>query len=113
MELSQLLGGLHLRLVPFPIVLLLAALLLDFAGLLWRSDKAHWAGKLLMMAGTVTLLLAFICGISAEIWAGRAGVPLDQIELHELAATVASWGFIALMAWRLFLDGTRRRAMTA
>ncbi len=113
MEFSQLLGNLHLRLVPFPVVFLLAALLLDTAGLIWRSDKAHWAGKLLMLAGTVTLLLAFICGISAEIWAGRAGVPLDQIELHEVSATIASWGFIALMAWRLFLDGTRRRAMTA
>lgn len=112
MEFSQILGNLHLRLVPFPVVLLLAALLLDLAGLIWRHEKSHWAGKLLMMAGTVTLLLAFIAGISAEIWAGRAGVPLDAIEQHEVAATIASWGFIALMAWRLFLTGTNRRAMT-
>ncbi len=58
-------------------------------------------------------MLAFICGICAEIWAGRAGVPTLPIEIHELAATIAAWGFIALMSWRLFLDGTRRGAMLA
>lgn len=112
MEFSLFLGNLHPRLVPFPIVLLLTGLLLDAAGLIWRSERAHWAAKLLMFLGTATMLLAFICGISAEIWAGRAGVPHHQIQWHELAATVASWGFILLTAWRLFLDG-RRGALTA
>ncbi|MGO9244782.1 MAG: DUF2231 domain-containing protein [Verrucomicrobiia bacterium] len=113
MEISRLLAELHPRLVPFPIVLLLTALLLDGAGLIWRNQRAHQTAKWMMAAGTASALLAFICGICAEIWAGRAGVPQLQIEFHELAATVASWGFIGLMSWRLFLDGTRRGAMLA
>jgi len=111
MEISRWLAELHPRLVPFPIVLLLTALLLDAAGLLWRNERAHQMAKWLMVAGTVLTQLAFICGICAEIWAGRAGVPQLQIEFHELAATIAAWGFIGLMSWRLFLDGARRGAM--
>ncbi|HUI07039.1 MAG TPA: DUF2231 domain-containing protein [Verrucomicrobiae bacterium] len=104
MEISRFLAELHPRLVPFPIVLLLTALLLDGAGLIGRGERVHRLAKWLMAAGTVTLLLAFICGICAEIWAGRAGVPHLPMEIHELGATIASWGFIALMSWRLFLD---------
>ena len=111
MEISRFLAELHLRLVPFPIVLLLTALLLDGVGLVCRNEKAHQTAKWLLCAGTASLLLAFICGICAEIWAGRAGVPTLPIEIHELAATIAAWGFIVLMSWRLFLDGTRRGAM--
>jgi len=113
MEISLWLGELHPRLVPFPIVLLLTALLLDGVGLVWRGERLHQTAKWLMAAGTASLLLAFICGICAEIWAGRAGVPQLQIEFHELAATVAAWGFIGLMSWRLFLDGRQRGAMLA
>jgi len=113
MEISRFLAELHPRLVPFPIVLLLTALLLDGAGLIWRNERAHQTAKWMMAVGTASALLAFICGICAEIWAGRAGVPQLQIEFHELAATVASWGFIGLMSWRLFLDGKRRGAMLA
>lgn len=111
MEFSQILGDWHLRIVPFPIVLLLTALILDSGGLVFRSERALWAGKWLMGLGTVTLLVAFICGICAEIWAGRAAVPHEQIKWHELAATVAAWGFIGLTSWRLFLDGNRRKSI--
>src|SRR5271170_4946604 len=113
MEISRFLAELHLRLVPFPIVLLLTALLLDGLGLACRNEKLNQTAKWLLGAGTVSLLLAFICGICAEIWAGRAGVPHLPIEIHELGATVAAWGFIALMSWRLFLDGTRRKSILA
>jgi uncharacterized membrane protein len=108
MEISIFLGDLHPRLVPFPVVLLLFALVFDGAGLIFRSERAHWCGKVLMFLGTVTLLLAFICGICAEIWAGRAGVPHHQIKWHELAATFAAWGFIGLTAWRIFLNENKR-----
>jgi len=111
MEISRFLAALHPRLVPFPIVLLLTALLLDGAGLILHSERVHRMAKWLTAAGTVTLLFAFICGICAEIWAGRAGVPHLPMEIHELGATIASWGFIGLMSWRLFLDGARRSAM--
>ena len=75
MEISRLLAELHPRLVPFPIVLLLTALLLDGAGLIWRNERAHQTAKWMMAAGTASLLLAFICGICAEIWAGRCRCP--------------------------------------
>jgi uncharacterized membrane protein len=112
MEIARFLGEQHPRLVQFPVVLLLTALLLDAAGLIWRSERSHWCARLLMCAGTVMLLAAFICGIFAEIWAGRAGIPHAQIKWHELVATVAAWGFVALLAWRLFLSANRRRALT-
>src|SRR3954447_26325694 len=108
MDVWHFLGDLHPKLVHFPLVLLLAGLLFDLFGLLTSSDRAHWAARVLTVGGTLTLLFAFICGIYAEVWAGRALIPHHQIELHELAANVASWGFVILAAWRLFLDPTRR-----
>lgn len=112
MEFAIFLAEQHPRIVPFPIVLLLVGLVLDAAGLITRSERAHWAARLAWLAGTATLLVAFVCGICAEVWAGRAGISEAQIEWHELGATVASWSFIVLTAWRLFLDGNRRRALT-
>ena len=96
MEISRLLAALHPRLVPFPIVLLLTALVLDGVALIRRNEKLHVIAKWFMATGTALLLLAFICGICAEIWAGRAGVPHLPIQIHELAATISAWGFIAL-----------------
>jgi hypothetical protein len=52
MELSQFLAAQHPRLVPFPIVLLLTALVLDAAGLIRRSPRPHWAARLAWLAGT-------------------------------------------------------------
>jgi uncharacterized membrane protein len=113
MELWQLLGELHPKLVQFPIVLLLAGLLFDAAGLFTRSARAHWAGKILFLTGTVSLLFAFLCGIYAEVWAGRAGVPHHQIEWHEFLANLASWTAVALGGWRLFLTPEQRRGIIA
>src|SRR5205085_666928 len=109
----QYLGILHPKLVQFPVVLLLAGLGFDAVGWIRRAERFHWAAKVLTCSGTAFLLIAFICGIYAEIWAGRAGVPQDAIEWHEFLANVASWGFVFLAAWRLFLDGGRRKAMAA
>jgi uncharacterized membrane protein len=113
MQFWQFLGDLHPKLVQFPLVLLLAGLMCDLAGLVFRSSAFNRAGKALSAAGTFFLLIAFICGIYAEIWAARAGIPEDPIEWHELFANIASWGFVVLMAWRLFLDETTRKALGA
>src|ERR1700733_9869235 len=104
MQFWQFLGDLHAKLVQFPLVLLLAGLIFDVTGLGLRSGRMHFAAKLLSAGGAFFPLLAFICGIYAEIWARRAGIPQSQIEWHELMANIASWGFVVLMAWRLFLD---------
>ncbi len=111
MDLWHLLGDLHPKLVHVPLILLLAGLLFDLIGVSARSERAHWAAKALTCVGTVGLLFAFICGIYAEVWAGRAGVPHHAIEFHEIAANVASWGFVVLAAWRLFLKPTNRGAL--
>jgi len=113
MQFWQFLGDLHPRLVQFPLVLLLAGLICDAAGLIARSPAFTKSAKALSAAGTFFLLLAFICGIYAEVWAGRAGIPQEQIEWHELMANIASWGFVVLMAWRLFLDDTTRKSLAA
>ncbi|HVU51710.1 MAG TPA: DUF2231 domain-containing protein [Polyangia bacterium] len=107
----QLLGDLHPKLVQFPLVLLLAGLIFDAGGLVARSPRLHYAGRALSVAGVFFLLLAFVCGVYAEIWAGRAGIPQEQIERHELVANVASWGFVILTAWRLFLRDDQRRSL--
>jgi uncharacterized membrane protein len=112
MQFWQFLGDLHPRLVQFPLVLLLAGLICDLAGLVFRSPAFTKSAKALSLTGTFFLLLAFICGIYAEVWAGRAGIPQEQIEWHELMANISSWGFVVLMAWRLFLDETTRKSLT-
>ncbi|HEX4056265.1 MAG TPA: DUF2231 domain-containing protein [Tepidisphaeraceae bacterium] len=112
MQFWQFIGDLHPKLVQFPLVLLLAGLICDFAGLVFRSPAFNKSGKALSAAGTFFLLIAFICGIYAEIWAARAGIPEDPIEWHELFANIASWGFVVLMAWRLFLNETTRKSLT-
>jgi uncharacterized membrane protein len=113
MELWLTLGNLHPKLVQLPLVLLLAGLLFDAVGLLRGDRRLNFAAAILSAAGTVTLLIAFICGIYAEIWAGRAGVPQDPIEWHEFLANVASWGFVVLMAWRVLIPVERRNMLAA
>ena len=108
MELWKLLGDLHPKLVQFPLVLLLCGLVFDAIGLIRKSRRFHWAAAILSATGTVFLLIAFICGIYAEIWAGRAGVPQDAIEWHEFVANLASWGFVILTSWRLLLHPRQR-----
>jgi len=108
----QFLGDLHPKLVQFPLVLLLAGLIFDACGLVARSPRLHFAARALSVAGVFFLLLAFVCGVYAEIWAGRAGIPQEQIDRHELVANVASWGFVLLTAWRLVLRDDQRRSLT-
>ena len=112
MELWQFLGTLHPKLVQFPLVLLFMGLLFDGAGAFLHSSRARWAGLVTSAVGTLGLLVAFICGIYAEIWAGRSGIPQHPIELHETVANLASWGFVILFACRLLLADTNQNALT-
>src|ERR1041385_9250669 len=103
MELWQFLGNWHPKLVQFPLVLLLVGVPLDLGAILTRSARARWAALVVSALGTLGLLFAFICGIYAEIWAGRSGIPQHPIELHELMANIAGWGFVMLLVWRILL----------
>ncbi len=109
----QFLGELHPKLVQFPLVLLLAGLAFDGCGLLARSPRCHFAGRVLATGGVFFLLIAFVCGVYAEMWAGRAGIPQAPIEWHELIANVGSWGFVLLTAWRQLLNENRRGLLAA
>jgi len=107
MELGRFLASLHPMLVHFPIVLLLLGVLCDWIFLCGKRDaRFGWAGLWLTLAGTASALVAFVCGILAETFASRAGIPHDPMEAHERYATGATWLFIALASVRLFLGNT-------
>lgn len=104
MELSQYFATWHPPLVHFPIALLIVAGGLEFFGY-WRRDaRTLWAGNVMLILGTIGLCFAFISGNFAEIWAARSYIPQDPIKLHESYATITSWAFIALVAFRSFLS---------
>ncbi len=103
MELSQYFATWHPALVHFPIALLIVAVMLDLYGHIRENENAQWAGNVVLVLGTIGLCLSFISGNFAEIWAARSFVPQDPIKLHESYATITSWAFIALVAFRSFL----------
>ena len=51
-------------------------------------------------------MFSFVTGGFAEIWAARAYLPQDPMEQHEGLATLTSWSFIGLVAFRSFLTPT-------
>ncbi len=108
MELSQYFATWHPALVHFPIALLFVAAGLEFFGYLRRDEKALWAGNVVLILGTIGLCFSFISGNFAEIWAAHAFIPQDPIKVHESYATITSWAFIALVAFRSFLSSERK-----
>lgn len=100
-------------LVHFPIALLFAAVGLDLYACLGRDERAAWAGRLLLVLGTVGAMFAFVSGSFAEIWAARppAYVPQEPLKRHEGLATLTSWLFIGLVAFRSFLSPTAARPL--
>ena len=103
MELSQYFATWHPALVHFPIALLFVAVGLEFFGFFRSNERVSWAGNLILILGTIGLCFSFISGNFAEIWAAHSFVPQDPIKLHESYATITSWAFIALVAFRSFL----------
>jgi uncharacterized membrane protein len=124
----------HPLLVHFPIVLLLLAVVVDIVA--WRAgasrapsrtdlgpaasasveaarpdpeERLAWCGYWLTLVGTFFAVLAFVCGILAELYAARDGVPQDPIELHEWLATFATWLFLGLAVARILLGVTPAR----
>lgn len=101
MELAKLLGYAHPALVHCPLVLLPLALLVDFAACLKKSERLSWCGYWLTVLGVIGGVCAFVCGILAELFAARTGVPTEMIEVHEWMATFAIWTFIGVAVLRI------------
>src|ERR1043165_4218325 len=106
MELGRFMGGLHPMFVHFPIVLILLGVACDVLSFARRNARLSWAGLWLTLLGTATMLMAFVCGILAECFAARAGMPQEPMEAHERFATATTWLFIALASFRLFMGAT-------
>lgn len=109
MELGRFMGSLHPVLIHFPIVLYLTAVLLEAVAFFRRDTRLAWTARLLLLLGTVSTLFAFVCGNFAHIWAARSGISQEALEYHEFLATVTSWLFVALTAWRILVDLENRR----
>ena len=103
MQFWQLLGDLHPKLVQFPLVLLLAGLIFDVCGLLARSPRCHFAAKALSAAGTFSLLRRLHLRHLRRALGGSRRHPAGADRVARALANVASWGFVVLMAWRMFL----------
>jgi uncharacterized membrane protein len=109
MQLGRFMGYLHPALIHFPIVLLITAVVLEAVGFFRRDVRMAWVARLILVLGTVTTLFAFVCGNFAELWAARAGISQEALEYHEFLATITSWLFVALTAWRILMtDSTPR-----
>ena len=83
MDLWHLLGDLHPKLVHVPLILLLAGLLFDLAGLVSRSDRCHFAAKILTASGTVTLLLLLtvvLIALAQRLQGQRLQPPADSVQ---------------------------------
>lgn len=104
-ELGRLLGSLHLALIHFPIVLLLAAFLLELGGHVRRDDQLSQVGRTTLIVGAVTTLFAFLCGNFAEIWAARDGVRQDTMELQPDAALALDYTFTRPGEYIRYTDG--------
>ena len=111
MELGRFIGFLHPMMVHFPLVLLLASAALEAVGFVRQERRYTWAAQVLLLVGIASLLVAFVAGNFAELWAARQGIPQDPMESHELYATLTSWGFVFLAAWRFALGWNARRAL--
>ena len=109
MELGRLIGFLHPALVHSPLVLLLVSVLMEAVGFVHCDRRFTWAAQILLLLGICSMLLAFVAGNFAELWAARQGVPQGPMENHELYATITSWLFVGLAVWRFAMGAVPKR----
>ena len=113
MELGRFFGFLHPALVHFPLVLLLASVALEAIGFFRREPRYAWAAQMALLVGVALMLVAFVAGNFAELWAARQGIPQDPMESHEWYATLTAWGFVFLAAWRFAMGRSAKRSRVA
>lgn len=88
---------LHPAIIHFPIVLLIASVLLDLYGR-WQPAVRRTAWITLLL-GTLSAIPAVITGIIAHIPYEETAV-IDSIEQHQWLGFLTTGIFIALTAWR-------------
>ncbi len=101
--------NLHPLVIHFPIALLVTALALELAGLLWRSDGLRRAALWNQGLGTVGVLAAVITGRLAEAGAKHSLEIFQVMSRHEQVGYMVGWLAVAALGWRLAT--TRRRAV--
>jgi len=92
----------HPMLVHFPIALLFASVLFDFASFLTGWEDFKRAGFWLLILGWVGGLAATVAGLLGEEIAKKAGVPESMIDRHELFAISTLALFALLIVVRIF-----------
>ncbi len=90
-------------LVHFPIALLVASVVFDVAGQIWKRESFREGGFCLHLFGLIGGAAAAVAGHMAEEVAEEAGIAESLIETHETLALTTLGIFFLLLVWRLFL----------
>ncbi len=98
----------HPFIVHFPIVLIIAGVILDAAAWLFRRTELHTAGLILFLAGAVTAVPAALTGESASETAGLIDGIAHDLTRHEDAATLTAWLVAGLALARIHLTVKKR-----
>ena len=93
---------LHAALNDFPAALLLAAVLFDFAAVVWKRESLAWAGIWTLWAGVVGGWAAVIAGNLAEESIDHGEAIHELMERHELLGYVTMGIFTVVLGWKLW-----------
>ncbi len=104
----ELLAQFHPEVVHFPIALLLAYVLCEIIGIVFKSDFFSKAAHLLLLLGVMGLIAAVLTGNQAKdiarLWKeSGASIPMKQIGEHEDYANATLWFFAFLLVARTVL----------
>ena len=93
----------HPFIVHFPIVLIIASVLLDLGAIAARKPDLHLAGMILFLAGAVTAVPAAFSGETASETAGLIPGIAEDLAHHEDMGTLTAWLTAVLSLARIHL----------
>ena len=96
------LGSFHPLIVHFPIALLIASLLFDAVGWLWKRPAFTEAALGIQTLGILGVIAAVLTGNQAEEAVERIPGIHDVLERHESLGQILLWVGLAVLALRLF-----------
>lgn len=104
----ELLAHFHPEVVHFPIALLLAYVLCEIMGIVFRNDFFSKTAHLLLLLGVLGLIAAVLTGNQAKdvarLWKNSgANIPMKEIGEHEDYANATLWYFAFLLVVRTML----------